>query len=519
MPILTAQFFNSAHKHSQMPALFFKETTISYDVLLESVQRLASGLHQLGVEKGDRVAIMLPNVPHFCICYYAILSLGAVVVPLNFMHDVDEIHHQLSDSGAQTLILWQGFYASSYKAYSRVPTCKTIIYLGDKIPGHSLSLTQIIASSSPEPPAVDLEESDMAVIHYTSGISDIALGAELSHDAIAANSSTCVEMFRINGQDRLVAALPLFHPLGQTLIMHASFTAGAGLVLLPRFQPLEVVRAIQTFGVTFMPAVPALFRALIELQGDDLEIPSLKYCMSYGGFLALETLQDFEKKYHVTILKAYGLTEAGPLVSSSRISQEAKPESAGLPLVGVEVQIRNESSAILRPNQCGEIFVKSPSLMRGYHSQAAESQKRLQNGWLATGDIGYIDIEHNLFIQERKDDIILKGGFEIFPREVERVLADFPGVSEVAVIAITDPIHGSEVKAFIVPQKDKKLDAHALQEYCQSYLPVYKCPKYVEFIDALPKSPTGRVLKRFLRAGSASKAAKPSAVSESEKTV
>jgi long-chain acyl-CoA synthetase len=511
---LISQLLTIAEGHSQETAIISGDAAITYGQFADAVKRLAAGLRQLGIEKGDRVAIMLPNVPHFCLSYYAILHLGAVVVPLNFMNDTRDIRRQLSDSGAKILITWQGFHKQASSAFANTPTCVNLIYLGNSIPTNAYSLTHLILSSSPLEIGSDADGSELAVINYTSGISDIALGAEFTHEAIAANAATTIEMFRIGLQERLIAVLPLFHPLGQTLIMHASFTAGTSLVLLPRFQPLEVIRTIQKHQVTLMPAVPGMFRAFNEVQGENLDMPSLKYCMSYGGFLPLETLQDFENRFHATILKAYGLTEAGPLVSSSRTTRDRKAGAVGLPLIGVEAQIRDAAGNILRPNQSGEVYVKSPSLMRGYHNQAAETQKRLQNGWLATGDIGYLDIDHYLFIQERKDDIIIKGGFEIFPREVERVILEFPGIDEAAVVAIPDSAQGSEVKAFIVLKIDERPDSQALMQFCLSHLPMYKCPKFIEYVEKLPKSPTGRVLKRLLKQNGATRNKAPNSNSE-----
>ncbi len=445
------------------------------------------------------MAIMLPNVPHFCISYYAVLMLGAVAVPINFMHNAKEIEHQLLDSGAKAFITWQNFLAAGLPAFQAAPSCSHLIILGEQIPHSSISLVKLIADSEPLAPDIEVADSDIAVINYTSGITDIAMGAELTHDALAFNATTFIDMLRITPQETLIAVLPLFHPLGQTIVMHASLAAGAPLVLLPRFRAKEVVKTIQKHNVTIMPAVPGMFRALNEVNGDDLKTPSLKYCMSYGGFLPYDILEEFEQKYGALILKAYGLTEAGPLVTSTRISHDRMPESSGLPLIGVEVQIRDPKGQILRPNHSGEIFVKSPSIMKGYHGQPDETERRLQDGWLATGDIGYLDINHYLYVQERKDDIIIKGGFEIQSREVERIILEHPAVDEAAVVAVPDPVHGSEVKAFIVLKNGYELAPKDILAYCQNLLPVYKCPKFIEKVEKLPKSPTGRILKRFLR--------------------
>ncbi|MBN1480194.1 AMP-binding protein [candidate division KSB1 bacterium] len=499
MPTLISQLYHTAQLNPSRPALIFEDTSISYDSLTNAIKRLASGLAELGIQKGDRVAILLPNVPHFCISYYAIIAAGGVAVPINFMHERTELEHQLVDSGAKILIAWQLFLQQVLPAFQAAATCSELLLLGDRISKDGISLTQLISRSAPLELDSSLSESDTAVINYTSGIADEAMGAELSHEAIVFNAATCIDMFNINPQEKVIAVLPLFHPLGQTFVMHASLTAAAPVVIMPRFKPKEVIKTIQKNSVTFMPAVPGMFRAIMDIDDPDIDVPSLKYCISYGGHLPDELLFEFENKFNVSILKAYGLTEAGPLVSATRISRDQKVESNGLPLMGVEVQIRDSSGHILQPNQSGEIFVKSPSLMKGYYGHQQETDRRLQAGWLATGDIGYLDLDHYLFIQERKDDIISKGGFAIHPREVERIILDHPAVNEVAVVSVPDSMHGSEVKAFVVLTPGSTLSDKELFEYCQNFLPIYKCPRYMEQIASLPKSPTGRILKRLLR--------------------
>lgn len=418
---------------------------------------------------------------------------------MNFMHDSQELQHQLQDSGSKALIVWQPFLPQVQTAFQASPTCTELLILGDRLFKDGHSLTQIISSSSPFEGEPDLSDDDIAVINYTSGITDEAMGAELTHGAIAFGARTYAELFKLDPHEKLIAVLPLFHPLGQTLVMHASLISGTPVVILPRFRPLEVIKTVQKHEVTFMPAVPGMFRALNELEGENIAMPSLKYGLNYGGFLPKEIIFEFENKFDTEILKSYGLTEAGPLVSATRPTRDRKSDSSGLPLMGVEVQIRDEAGKQLHPNQSGEIFVKSPGLMNGYWNQPEETKKRLKDGWLTTGDVGYLDLDHYLFIQERKDEIIIKGGFPVSSREVERVILDHPKVDEVAVIGIPDQTHGSEVKAFVITTDGSKLAENELYKFCQEYLPVYKCPRFTETVSNLPKSPTGRVLKRFLR--------------------
>ncbi|MDZ7370013.1 MAG: AMP-binding protein [candidate division KSB1 bacterium] len=507
MSTLHSQILQSAEQRPEAPALKFSDATVSYSRFVEALRRLAEALQHLGIQKGDRAALLLPNVPHFPICYYAILSIGGIVVPLNFMNDPRDLARQLDDSGAKLLIAWQGFEPQTAAAVAAAKQCRTIIYLGEEIPAGTYSLTQLIAASKPLEKFVEVSPDEPAIINYTSGISDVALGAELTHEAVLANAETIIEMFHLTPQDRLLAVIPLFHPFGQTFIMHAGLTAGSSLVLLPRFKADEVVAAVSKHSITVFPAVPGMLRAICNLD-NTAPSPSLKYVISYGGYLPQNLIEEFENRFQVPILKAYGLTEAGPLVSSSRLERDRRENAVGLPLMGVEVQIRDEEGRVKKPNQSGEIFVKSPSLMRSYHNQPEESRKRLQDGWLATGDIGYLDMDNYLYILERKDEIINKGGFEIFPREIETILCNFPGVAEAAVVGVPDPLHGSEVKACLVMQKGHRLDIQALNRYCEERLPVYKRPKYYECLEKLPKSPTGRVLKRLLRQQNSDCAAK-----------
>lgn len=498
MATLFSLFDKTAQKMPEQVALVFSDNKIEYGRCLEAINRLAQGLKDLGIAKGDRVALMLPNVPHFCISYYAILRLGAVVVPINIMYQESDIRYHLTDSTASAIIAWEGFSSEVIPAVRSTSTCKEILLLGNKVPNNTRPLTLLMAKSRPIEGAIPVEADDLAVINYTAGISDEALGAELTHAALLANASTIRDMYHITSEEKLISVLPLFHPLGQTLVMNTSFLVGATVVLMPRFEPNEVVKAIQEHNVTFLAAVPDMYRSLVNTS-TETSTPSLKYCLSYGGRLSAELMNEFETKFDTLVLEAYGLTEAGPLVAANRLDRDRKPGSVGLPLVGVEIQIRDEEGNIQKPLESGEIWVKSPSLMRGYFNRPEESAKRLKDGWLFTGDMGYLDEDHYLFIQDRKEDIILKGGFHIFPREVENVLLQHEAVEEVSVIGVPDKVQGWEVKAYVVLKKDHSATAEELIEFCRQTLPVYKTPKYLEIRTILPKSATGRVLKRVLR--------------------
>ncbi|MDZ7724565.1 MAG: AMP-binding protein [candidate division KSB1 bacterium] len=499
---LIAQLDHIVNRSPEQTAIIFGDIQINYQTFHESVGRLAQAFKELGITKGDRIAILLPNVPHFCISYYAALTAGGVIVPINFMNNVNEIMHQLSDSEARTVISWHGFHKQVAAAAAAAPFCENLIFLGETIPQNSLSLTQLLADHNPIQEKTEIYPEDLAAINYTSGIADVPLGAELTHYALLDSAATCREMFLITDDKHTISALPLFHPLGQTLIMNATFIAGGTIVLQAHYSPEKLIQTIQNSNTHFMAAVPGVFRAMNNVTKEETELPSLKYCLSYGGKLDADTTDRFEKKYNAHILNSYGLTEAGPLVTCTRINRERKYDSCGLPLVGTEIQIRDDDGNILPPNSPGEICVRNSSLMRGYHNYPNETAQRLIDGWLLTGDIGYIDMDHYLYVTERKEDIILKGGFYIYPTEVEKRLLEHPKIQEAAVVAVPDPVQGSEVKAFVILKKSEEMQKQKVVQHCRETLAVYKCPKYVEFLPELPKSATGRVLKRHLRQAS-----------------
>jgi long-chain acyl-CoA synthetase len=498
LPTLNAHLAKVANKMPENCAMVFGSQKIEYQRFYTAVRRLASGLHGLGIRRGDRVALHLPNVPHFCISYYAILHLGAVVVPLNILSKEGELAAILQESGCRAIISWSGFGAQVQSALAQVHDAPLWLILGEKVPRTAQSLTQIMAQSSEWAEESAAEPDEVAVINYIAGGEEV-LGAEFTQAALVASATTYSEMFRITVDDKILAVLPLFHPLGQTLVMHGAFYAGAALLLQPRFVAAEVIAALRDHAITFLAAVPDMYRILAQAELPDPPVTCLKNALSYGGQLPAPVLQAFEEKYHTHLLEAYGFTEAGPLVTSARINRDRKTGSVGLPLVGVELQILDEEGHQLRPNQSGEIWVKSPSLMQEYHNKPDKTLQRLRDDWFFSGDIGYLDDEHYLYVQERKEDIIIKGGFQIFSFEVEEILAQHPAVAEVAVIGIPDSAQGQEVKAVVVLKKGENASRDELIALCREYLPVYKSPKLIEFVGSLPKSPTGRVLKNSLR--------------------
>jgi len=483
----------------EQTALVFGEVRVSYGRLAEAVRRLANGLRSLGVAPGDRVAILLPNVPHFPISYYAVLALGAVAVPVNFLIRPQGLRSLLADSGAKVLITWDGFRHLFTGVLQEGIACQKVVVLGEHCPSFARPLTLLMQESGSDLEFEPAAETVPAAINYTAGTAHDSLGAVMTHQALLTNMQTSREMFHINENDRIAAVIPMCHSLAQVLCMHLSLLSGATLVLISRFQPKPVMEILGKEGVTFLPAVPSLIAALADTDETERALPDLKAVLCYGGRVDELMVKKFEERFSTRLFVGYGLTEAGPLVSCHRLYSDYRPNSVGQPLVGTEVQILDETGTLLSPYATGEIWVKSPSIMSAYYNHPDQTALQLKDGWLFTGDIGYIDLDHYLYVVERKEDLIVKSGFPIFPHEVEDILCSHSAVAEAAVVGVGANAQSPDVKAFIVLCAGAQVQENELIELCKQALPMYKCPRFIEFCSALPKSPTGRVLKRLLR--------------------
>ncbi|MDZ7337339.1 MAG: AMP-binding protein [candidate division KSB1 bacterium] len=498
---LTSLVQNAARRSSESTALVFNEHKIEYGRLEEAVRRLANGLKGLGVGPGVRVALMLPNLPHFVISYYAVLWAGATVVPLSILVRREELSQILGETNAQVFIAWGGFKNTVLAAVEEWGQPVKLVFLAERIPVDSQSLTHLIAQSTAEGEPVSVAEDDTAVIAYTAGTTGPPLGVELTHLNLTSAANMCRTMLRLTAKDRIMAVLPLFHPFAQAAAMNAAMEAGAQLVIHHRFRPREILTSIAQNQVTCMAAAPGMLQALLDTaqEGDDLS--SLKYCLTSGSPLAEELRQRFEERFANTlVLAGYGLTEAAGLVTSNRLDRERKPGSVGLPMLGVELNVVDTEGKPLRPGQHGEIVVKGPNVMKGYLNREEDTSRALRDGWLHTGDIGFADPDHYFYVIARKKEIICKGGFHIYPHEIEQVALSHPAVAEAAAVGVPDPVHGQEVKLHVALKPGAELTAEELSAFCAEHLEVYKRPKSVQFHQALPKTPTGRILRLQLAA-------------------
>lgn len=477
--------------------------SISYAMLHEAIKRLARGLQKLGIRHGDRIALMLPNIPHFVISYFAVLRLGAVVVPVNTMYKGRELSLVLEDSEASVIIIWQGLYGELSRNFNVIGSLKHIVVLGDNIPSGTVSLTRLIARSQPLHEIEEIEEEDTAIIQYTAGVTGIPKGVELTHGNVLSNVAACREIMRVSQNDEFLAVLPFFLPMGQTLLLNLALSAGASLKLFPSFIPEDVCSAIISGSSTLLVGVPSMYKILLDKFGkigEDAQIPNpIRLCICGAGGITEEVLKDFEKTFKTYILECYTTVETSPVISFNQWRTGRRVGSLGHPIPGVEMRVVDEHDIEVSIGEIGEIVVRGDNVMRGYINRPRMSMEVLRDGWFHTGDLGRMDINGFFYLVERLNDRIVKGGFSIYPTEVESVLYCHPDIEEVAVVAIPDETMGQEVKACIVLKEGATVTTEQLAEYCRARMAMYKVPAAIRFYKDLPHTPTGRIDKKELR--------------------
>ncbi len=500
--------FRCSLDYAARECMVYGETRLTYGYFAKVVDRLAAGLADLGLRRGHRIALMLPNVPQFPLVYYALLKLGVWVVPINVLFKENEIRFVLEDSGAEGFVAWEGFSSRLLPALAGLKPRRWQIFLGEKIPPGAVDLTHLIATSMQRFERLGVENKinagpqDPAVIFYTAGATGMPKGAVLSHYNLAAAISASWRNFVIDSEDRFLAVIPLFHNLGQMLAMNLPLAAGASTVLLPKFDPAAIVETFAKERITHLVAAPSMFPALLRLAPDPAQLASLKWCLVSGAMLPARLREEFEQRYQLPVYEGYGLAECNPLITAFSAWIPRTPEKAcasGFPLKGIEVAILDSTRRQMPDGTIGEIFVRGPWVMQGYLRQGQISKDGFWNDWLGTGDLGMLDREGFLYLVDRKADVILKAGFPVYPSEVEAVLAQHHKIETCTVIGVPDRVHGEEVKAYIVLRPNQTSVKEEMVEFCKSRLAFYKCPRHVEFVESLPHSVTGKVLKHLLR--------------------
>ncbi|MET8190412.1 long-chain fatty acid--CoA ligase [Streptomyces sp. NPDC005078] len=476
----------TAVTHGTRIAVELGDRSLTYAELDTLAGRVAALLTARGVAPGDRVAVMLPNLLEFPALYYGTLRAGAVVVPMNPLFKAREIAHYLNDSGAVLLFAHESAVGAA--TAGTAGSAATVVPIG---PG---SLTDLLAAHPVPMQARTSGEHDTAVILYTSGTTGVAKGAELTHANLVRNAEIITKsLFRLSPEDILLGCLPLFHTFGQTCAMNAAVTAGARLTLMPRFDPVLALRTIQQRQVTVFEGVPTMYAAMLAAhaqQPGSYDASSLRLCASGGASLPVEVLHGFEAAFGCPVLEGFGMSETSPVASFNHPDRPRKAGSIGTPIEGVELCLIDEKDGV------GELCVRGHNVMKGYWGRPEATAETILDGWLRTGDLATVDDDGYYFIVDRKKDMIIRGGFNVYPREIEEVLYEHPAVAEAAVIGIPHPALGQEVAAAVALLPGAEVTPDDLREFVREQVAPYKYPREVWLLDALPKGATGKILKR-----------------------
>jgi long-chain acyl-CoA synthetase len=486
---LASVLTDSAQRDPGHVALRLDDMEVSYGLLDEGSARLAAVLADRGLEPGDRVGVMLPNVPYFAVCYYGVLRAGGVVVPMNVLLKRREVAFYLSDSGAKLMFAWEGFADDAKTGADEAGAECVVVKPGE--------FEELLAGVEPRREVLDRAADDTAVILYTSGTTGTPKGAELTHGNLKRNCEITRDMFEIGDDVMTLGALPLFHSFGQTCSMNATIAAGGTLSLIPRFDPGKALEIIQRDKVNLFQGVPTMYSAILHHEGhDEFDTSTLELCVSGGSAMPVELMRGFEEAFGCKILEGYGLSETSPVASFNRPDRERKPGSIGIPIEGVEMKVVDDDGNEVAQGEVGEIVIHGHNVMKGYWNKPDETDDTLRDGWLHTGDMAKIDEDGYFFIVDRKKDLIIRGGYNVYPREIEEVLYEHPAVREAAVIGVKDDQLGEEVGAAVALKDGADASAQELRDFVKEQVAAYKYPRRVWFVDELPKGPTGKILKR-----------------------
>ncbi len=487
---LARLFTETAARQPDAAALRLDDVTVSYGDLATASTFVAGLLADRGIEPGDRVAVMLPNIPQFAAIYYGALRAGAVVVPMNPLLKAREVAYYLSDSGARLLFAWDGVAEEAGAGADRVEGAEVVTVDPAAFGG-------VLAQQQPVADVVDRAEEDTAVILYTSGTTGQPKGAELTHANLVRNVEvTLSDLLRLTADDVVFGGLPLFHSFGQTCALNAAMASGASVLLLPRFDAAQAAGLLAEHGATIFAGVPTMYAALLGLP-DAPALPTLRLCVSGGAALPVEVLHRFEERFGCAVLEGYGLSETSPVASFNKPDAVRKPGSIGQPVSGVEMQVVDGDGAVVPVGEVGEIAIRGHNVMKRYWGKPDATAAVLSaDRWFRTGDMGRTDEDGYFYVVDRKKDLVIRGGFNIYPREVEEVLYEHPDVAEAAVIGIPHDELGEEVAAAVALRPGSTTTEAEIREHVKGEVAPYKYPRVVWFVDALPKGPTGKILKR-----------------------
>ncbi|MEV4428855.1 long-chain-fatty-acid--CoA ligase [Streptomyces sp. R-07] len=492
MANLAGFLVETARRQPERPALRLGEQVISYAELDERSARAAALLRSEGVRPGDRVALMLPNVPEFVVLYYGVLRAGGVVVPMNPLLKTRETEFHLADSGAVWLFEWHQAPGEGAQGAAATGVRHTAVEPG--------AFAAALGSYAPLPEVADTDAEDMAVLLYTSGTTGRPKGAVLTHAGLRHNTEVnSVHIQRMTPDDVVVGCLPLFHIFGQICTMSAAVRSGASLVLIPRFDPQTVLEAVARERATVFEGVPTMYAALLQ-HPSEADVSTLRMCISGGASLPVEILHGFERRFGCPVLEGFGMSETSPVVTFNHPDRPRKAGSIGTPIRDVEVRLLDAKGQDVAQGEIGELAVRGPNVMKGYWNRPEETEAAVPDGWLRTGDLARADEDGYLYVVDRKKDMIIRGGYNVYPREIEEVLHEHPAVALAAVVGIAHPELGEEVGAAIVLRPAAQATPDELREYVKDRVAAYKYPRRVWLVDQLPLGPSGKILKREITA-------------------
>ncbi|WP_328535597.1 long-chain-fatty-acid--CoA ligase [Streptomyces sp. NBC_00344] len=473
----------SADRYGARAAVSSGEQHLTYAQLDNLAGRVAALLAERGVVPGDRVAVMLPNMLEFPVLYYGVLRAGGIVVPMNPLLKSREVAHYLRDSGARLIFAFGPVAERATAGAEGTPAHVVKIEAG--------SLDTLLAGYEEPASTAGGGQDDTAVILYTSGTTGVPKGAELTHANLARNADlTACSLFALTPDDAVMGCLPLFHAFGQTCAMNAAVGAGARLVLLPRFEPGAAWETIARERITIFEGVPTMYAALLGQNHDGVDASSLRLCASGGSALPVEVLHAFEAAFECPVLEGFGMSETSPVASFNHPDKPRKAGSIGTPVEGVEMRLVDEKDGV------GELCVRGHNVMKGYWGRHEATAETVQDGWLHTGDLARVDADGYYFVVDRKKDLVIRGGFNIYPREIEEVLYEHPSVAEAAVIGVPHAMLGEEVAAAVTLRHGSGTTAGELKQFVKERVAPYKYPREVWILDLLPKGATGKILKR-----------------------
>jgi long-chain acyl-CoA synthetase len=479
----------SAARDPDRVALKLDDVEVTYGFLDGATALMAGLLAEKGIAPGDRVGIMLPNVPYFAVCYYGALRAGAVVVPMNVLLKRREVEFYARDPEAKLLFAWHGFAEDAQAGAEDAGVECVLVEPGE--------FEQMVGAAQPRPKVADTDDADTAVILYTSGTTGTPKGAELTHAGLARNCEIARGVFDLGTDAVALGALPLFHAFGQTCGLNATIAGGGTLTLIPRFDPGKALEIIERDGVTVFEGVPTMYNAILHHPGaESFDTSTLEVCVSGGAAMPVEVMHGFEEKFGCKVLEGYGLSETSPVASFNHPDRERKAGSIGTPVEGVEMKVVDDEGADLPAGEVGEIVIRGHNVMKGYWNRPDATAEAIRDGWFHTGDMAKIDEDGYFFIVDRKKDMIIRGGYNVYPREIEEVLYEHPAVREVAVVGVPHDELGEEVGAAVALKAGAEATPDELRDHVKAQVAAYKYPRLVWLVEDLPKGPTGKILKR-----------------------